>query len=331
MGLESFRDLMRLVHGFEAAKIFLVAVEHDFFTPLEKGCTAEELGDLRGLDTRAVELMLNALVAVGVLRKQQGRFFNGAAAAECLVGGENYRGHIFRHISHCWDSWHDLGAVAREGTPRHVAEDQALGGDDVRTRDFIRGMDDVTRDLAPDLVARLDLSGVNVVMDVGGGPGRYAATFLECHPHLEEVRLFDLPGALEVARDNLQGFGASERIRLMPGDFNVDRFEAGVDLVWISQVLHSLDEQGSRNLLNKARECLNPGGQVLVHEFLLDDDKAGPAQAALFAVHMLVMTSGGRAYSGAEIGSWLNDAGFVDITLRDAGPDTRIVAGRIPS
>jgi SAM-dependent methyltransferase len=328
MAQENFRDLMRLVHGFEAARIFLVAVEQDLFTPLEKGCRADELAELRNLDARAVELLLNALVATGVLEKRQDRFYNGPAASSCLVAGDNYRGHIFRHIGHCWDSWSDLDSVVRDGAPREVGEDQALGDDEVRTRDFIRGMDDVTRELAPEVVGKLDLNGVRVILDVGGGPGRYASTFLESHPEVEEVRLFDLPGALEVARENLQG---DERVKLVPGDFTRDRFEDGVDLVWVSQVLHSLDEQECQELLSKAASCLNPGGRVLVHEFLLDDDLAGPPQAALFAVHMLVLTAGGRAYSGKEVGGWMAAAGLNEISVSQAGPDTRVVAGRLPA
>jgi len=331
MAPESFRDLLRLVHGFQAAKVFLLAVEHDFFTPLEKGCSAEELAAQRSLDARATGLLLNALAALGVLDKRDGVYHNGSAASRWLVHGASYRGHIFKHIHHCWDAWHHLGEVLREGKPREAVEDQALGGDEVHTRNFIRGMDDVTRELAPEVVAGLDLAGVRVLLDVGGGPARYARAFLERHPLLEEVSVFDLPGALEVARDNLLEFPGAGKVKLVPGDFTRDPLGEGVDLVWISQVLHSLGEPACRELLAKARACLNPGGRVLVHEFLLDDDCAGPPQATLFAVHMLAMTAGGRAYSGAEIGGWLRELGFSDVAVHPGGPETRIVSARLPA
>ena len=327
MAPETFRDLLRLVHGFEASKIVLLAVENDFFTPLRQGSSAVELAAQRGLDARAVELVLNALAALGVVVKQGERFVNGPAAAQWLVAGEGYRGHIFKHIHHCWEAWDRLGEVLHNGSPQMAAEDQVLGEDIERTENFIRGMDDVTRELAPELVASLDLEDVKVVLDVGGGPARYAMSFLEQHPHLEEVRLFDLPEALEVARDNLKDFPARDRVVLQAGDLHVDTFEPGVDLVWISQVLHSLSEDECRTLLAKAARSLKPGGRVMVHEFLLDDDKAGPPQAALFAVLMLVMTSGGRGYSGAEIGAWMREAGLSDIEVRAGGPETRIVSG----
>jgi len=327
---ETFRDLLRLVHGFEPAKILMVAIDHDFFTPLEAGADAGKLAALRGLDPRAVELLLNALAAFGVLEKCGERFRNGPVASRNLVRGPEYRGHIFKHIHHCWDSWNLLDQVVREGAPRSAGEAQALGGDAEHTRNFIQGMDDVTRELAPEVAGRLDLAGVRVLLDVGGGPARYARAFLERHPHLEEVRLFDLPGALEVARENLRGCETADRVRLVEGDFNRDAFGDGVDLVWLSQVLHSQTESQCRELLAKAVRCLNPGGRVMVHEFLLDDDCAGPPQAALFAVHMLVMTAGGRAYNGAEIGGWLAEAGLTDIHVLPAGPDTRIVTGRLP-
>ena len=331
MAPETFRDLLRLVHGFEAAKIFLVAVGHDFFTPLEQGCRADELARLRSLDARAVELCLNALTALCVLEKSGEVFRNGAAASRWLVAGEGYRGHIFKHIHHCWEAWHNLDQVVREGHPVEAVEDLALGGDAQRTRDFIRGMDDVTRELAPEVVASLDLDGVRVLLDVGGGPGRYAQTFLEQHPEIEQVRLFDLPGALEVADANLAGFAGRDKVVLQSGDLHHDEFTPGVDLVWISQVLHALDEKACRALLAKVKRCLNPGGRVLIHEFLLADDCAGPPQAALFAVHMLVMTAGGRAYSGTEISDWLVGLGFTEVAVTAAGPETAIVSARLPA
>ena len=103
MAPENFRDLLRLVHSFSISKILMVAIDHDFFTPLEQGCSAVELARLRGLDARAVELLLNALAAFGVVEKRGERYRNGAAASASLVSGPDYRGHIFRHIHHCWD------------------------------------------------------------------------------------------------------------------------------------------------------------------------------------------------------------------------------------
>lgn len=326
---ENFRDLMRLVHGFEAAKIFLVANDLGLFRHLEQRRTAADLAGELGVDSRALELLMNALAALGLLEKGGDLFGNAPVAAEFLAGS-SYRGHIFRHIHHCWESWNDLAGVVRRGGPELVRESVILHDQQEWNRDFIRGMDDVTRELAPLVAAQLDLAGAQRLLDIGGGPGTYARAFLDAHSHLAEVTVFDLPFALAVAAERLEGFGRRGDVRLVAGDFHNDQLGAGFDVVWISQVLHSQSEDGCRTLLAKAVQALAPGGKLLVHEFLLDDSRVRPLAATLFAVHMLVMTAGGRAYAGSEIAGWMQACGLVDIEILKVSDDTGVVMGQKP-
>lgn len=326
----NFRDLMRLVHGFEAAKIFLVANDLMLFRHLDRERPAADVAGELGVDARALELLMNALVAMGLLERTAGGFCNAPVAAAHLAG-DGYRGHIFRHVHHCWDSWNDLAGVIRRGGPDLVRESVILHDEQEWNRDFIRGMDDVTRELAPQVVAQLDLGSARRLLDIGGGPGTYAQAFLGVYPQLAEITIFDLPLALAVAAERLENFGRRAAVRFHAGDFHQVPFGNGYDVVWISQVLHSQDEAGCRRLIDKAAAALAPGGRLIVHEFLLDDSRSQPLTAALFAVHMLVMTAGGRAYSGAEVAGWLRECGLVDIEIRKVSDDTGVVQGKKPA
>jgi ubiquinone/menaquinone biosynthesis C-methylase UbiE len=330
MKIESFRDLQRLAHGFQTAKVFFTANDLDLFSRLGEGREAAGLAYELGVDGRALGLLLNALVALGLLEKEGELYRNAPVAQEFLCGGENYRGSIFKHVHHCWEAWSDLPKVLASGHPAAPKEAAILGEREEWTRDFIRGMHDVTRDLAPRVVRQLDLGEARVLLDVGGGPGTYAAAFLEAHPSLREVRLFDLPGALEVGREKLAERQLLDRVRLVSGDFHRNELGSGVDAVWISQVLHSQSEEGCRMLIEKAWRALNPGGVLMIHEFLLDEAKTSPLTAALFAVHMLVMTEAGRAYSGPEIAGWMAEQGFHRHQVRKVSEDTAVVLGHKP-
>lgn len=328
MKIETFRDLQRLAHGFQAAKVFFTANDLDLFSRLREGREAADLAYELKVDARALGILLNALVALDILRKEGELYRNAPVAAEFLSGGEGYRGSIFKHIHHCWEGWNELPEVLRSGHPAIARESEILGEKEDRTRDFIRGMDDVTRELAPQVVRQLDLGDARTLLDVGGGPGTYAAAFLEHHPNLQEARIFDLPGALEVGREKLAARGMLDRVRLLPGDFYRNEFGSGVDAIWISQVFHSQDEEGCRMLIEKAARALHPGGMLMVHEFLLDEEKTSPMTAALFSVHMLVMTEGGRSYSGSEIAGWMAEQGFEETQLLKVSEDTGVVLGR---
>ena len=324
---QNFRDLMRMVHGFEAAKIFLVANDLELFRRLgSKRCAAELAAEL-GINSRALELLLNALTALGLVEKS-GDGYRNAPVADLYLGATSYRGHIFRHIHHCWESWNDLAGVVRRGGPDLVRESVILHDQEEWNRDFIRGMDDVTRELAPQVVAQLDVGAARRLLDIGGGPGTYARAFLQTHPQLQQVTIFDLPFALAVATERLAGFERRDAVQLVAGDFHHDALGSGYDAIWISQVLHSQDEAGCRRLIGKAIQALNPGGRLFIHEFLLDDSRTQPLTAALFAVHMLVMTAAGRTYSGPEVAGWLREQGLVDIEVRQVSDDTGVVQGR---
>jgi hypothetical protein len=50
---------------------------------------------------------------------------------------------------------------------------------------------------------------------------------------------------------------------------------------------------------------------IIISELLVDDDKSGPAAAALMSLNMLIETEG-RNYTASEYTAWLKDAGFVE-------------------
>lgn len=329
MVMEPFQDLSRLAAGFQGAKIFLVANDLDLFIHLQTVHDVDGLARILKVRPAALSVLLDALVALGLIEKADGGYRNGKLARDCLGSGPNYRGHIFKHLSHCWGAWDQLEKALREGNLITPPEKEILNDSERWNHVFINAMDDVTRDLAPKVAAQIDLAGVATMLDLGGGPGTYAAAFLARYPQLR-VRLFDLPETLTIAREKVRQHGLGDRVELVAGDFMRDELGRGHDAIWISQVLHSLGEEGCRLLLEKARRALNPGGRILIHEFLLNDDKTSPLRPALFSVHMLVMTAAGRAYSGGEIARWLAAAGFDQIETRSVSEDTGLVAARKP-
>jgi SAM-dependent methyltransferase len=327
---KSFSDLMRLAHGFESAKIFLVANDLGLFRLVGEGSTAGVLAETLQLDERALGILLNALVALGLL-EADGQTFKNTHLGRTYLASEDRRESIFKHIHRCWESWNNLADVLCHGQPDEVREEQFLHNTQDWNREFIRGMEDVTRDLAPQVVSKLKLTSPRHLLDLGGGPGVYAKAFLQCYPELEKVTIFDLPMAIDIAKERLDGYQRIGNVRFSEGDFRYDHIGSGYDIIWISQIFHSQDERGCQKLIDKAWNALLPGGTVYIHDFLLDDTKMAPVSAAIFAVHMLVMTERGRTYTGSEIGTWLEERGFIDVFQDVVSEETAIVAAVKPS
>jgi hypothetical protein len=87
-----------------------------------------------------------------------------------------------------------------------------------------------------------------------------------------------------------------------------------------------LDETENRDLLGRCFPATAPGGRLIIRDFVINDDRTSPKQAALFALNMLVGTRGGSTYSEAEYRSWLLEAGY-ETVVRPAGGDL-IIAHR---
>lgn len=327
-----FPTLMNMAKSFRPAKILMVATDLELFRCLEEPRTAGELASLVEADARALGILLNALAALGLINKEGERFQNGELASRYLVPGkEDYRGAIIRHMHHTWGGWSELLDTVRRGhadlSQSERWLDRAPERQEEWMRDFIWGMHALARDLAPQVVPMLDLTQARHLLDLGGGPATYAIAFVQANPQLRAT-VFDLPGPIAIAKENIRRHGLEDRIATLAGNFLKDDIGSGYDFIWISQILHSHTEEQCRLIIAKSVAALNPGGQVAIQEFFLNDDGISPLEAALFSVHMLAVTPGGRSYTYREVAEMLAQAGLKEPWHRPTSPQTGILVAR---
>jgi ubiquinone/menaquinone biosynthesis C-methylase UbiE len=170
------------------------------------------------------------------------------------------------------------------------------------------------------------------MLDVGGGPGTYTAAFLNKEKTLRGTVL-DLPGTLKVTRKIFLNHPLSDRVSFQAGDYHKASFGRDkYDLILFSNVTHDEGPKENINLLRKAFLASRKGGQVAIHDFMLNRDMTSPEFSALFSVHMLVYTNKGRVYSSEEYKSWLRTAGFKNLKEWDICPasdnPSRVIVGR---
>jgi predicted O-methyltransferase YrrM len=328
-----FDQIMAMARGFQVAKMLMVAVDLGLFDFLTEPRSAAEAAAWLQADARATGIFLNGLVGQGVLIKDGDAFRNSELASRYLVQGhEDYRGAIVKHIEHTWKrGWDDLKETVLVGRPPSVDPEKWVDGrperDAAEVRAFIWGMHAIARDLAPKVAARLDLTGVRRLLDLGGGPATYAITFAQANPELRAT-VFDLPLPLEIARENIAQNGLTDRVGTLAGNFLRDDIGTGYDFIWVSQILHSHDEGQNRYIIGKAAAALNPGGTLAIQDFFLNPDGVSPPGAALFGVHMLAVTPRGRAYYHVEVAAWMQEAGLAAPEFIQSGIDASILIAK---
>ncbi len=298
--------LEEMANGYQNSAILLSACRCGIFAAIGRGSsTAAATAAVCGLDERATERILLALAAAGVLEIEGDRFRIGAAEAEILLpDGEGTQASIFNHLHGLLQRWARLDEVLRTGRPL-----QSDPTDPETLRDFILGMENVSRTSSVEVEGKVDLRGRKRLLDLGGGPATAAITFASAHPQLECV-VFDLPGPILIARDQVAAAGMDGRIELRAGDYLADDVGEGFDVVYISNIIHAHDESEVALLLRKAHDALEPGGMAVVKDFFLEPDRVRPARAARFSVNMLVATPGGRSYTWDETEKMMREAGF---------------------
>ena len=113
----------------------------------------------------------------------------------------------------------------------------------------------------------------------------------------------------------------------MPGDYLKDKFGYDFDLILVSAVIHINSPEENRGLIKKCAESLTPGGQLVILDHIMNDDRTMPAVGAVFALNMLVGTEKGDTYTEQEIKSWMHEAGLKYIRRRDTPQGSNLMIG----
>jgi SAM-dependent methyltransferase len=279
--------------------------------------TGEDIARRLTAKKRGVVMLLNALAAMNLLVKKSDRYSNSP----------EYMGHIIMHHHHLALSWSKLDEAVRTGGPMRI---RSSGSDEEGRESFLMGMFNIAMNLAPRLVNTIDISDRRHLLDFGGGPGTYAIHFCLNNPRLRAT-VYDLPTTGPYAVKTIEKFGLTERIEFVAGDYLKEDIPGIYDVAWLSQILHAEGPDDCQKIIEKAASVLEPGGVLMIHEFVLDNTMDGPLQPALFSLNMLLGTANGRSYSEGEIMEMLARAGAKEIKrIPSQFPnDSGIIAGVI--
>jgi hypothetical protein len=289
-----------------------------------------------------VRSLLAALVAMGLVRQETGepasippRFSLAAEASAYLVRGKPgwLGGLIDLEVESFLSPAALLDAMRKDRATVYGDADpwEAHELDPERARRFTRAMHSVSERPAAGLAEVAELGGVRRLLDVGGGSGALSIALAGAHPQLECV-IWDLAVVCEAVREYVLGADEGRgdlvrRVTAEPGDMFREAFPRGFDAILLSQILHDWSFETGRTLLCKAAEALPPGGLVLIHEKLVDEDGSGPLANALVHLDMLVWTEG-QQFTEGELRAMLGDAGFTSIERRATAGYWSLVSGR---
>jgi hypothetical protein len=312
-----FTRLMGMAGGHAEARAIQTALKLGLFEALHPhDRDAVDLAAAIHCERRATMLLANAMVALGLLRKNGQQYGLSLAAHRFLLAASpEYLGGMILFDEALWSTWGKLEESIRNGGPARPPDMYQSHPDE--TGRFIRAMDSLVRARGDAVwtAQHLDLSGARTIADLGGGPGTYLMEFLQRWPDLRGM-LIDLPATLAITRQLLDERGdvPKGRLDLIELDYNRNHIPGPVDVIFMSNIIHSEDETANSGLMEQCFRALAAGGLLVVKDHIMDAQLTMPAAGAVFSLYLLLTTKG-RDYSFQEVAEWVRNAGFIDVRL----------------
>jgi hypothetical protein len=325
---------MQLGMAFWGSKTLLTAVELGAFSKLADAGTldGEALRERVGLHPRGAADFFDALVALGMLEREGGRYANTPAMELFLDRAKpSYMGSFLEMANaRIYSAWRSLTEGLRTGLPQNEMKGsknffEEFYADPARMTQFARAMSAQSIDVARVIAAEFPWQDHCSVIDIGCAEGVVPVQIALAHEHITGGG-FDLPALGPIFDAYVAGCALGERLSFTAGDFFTDPLPQA-DVLVMGHILHGGDIDQKRLLLRNAYDALPQGGALIVYDAIIDDERRSNAYGLLSSLHMLIDSPGGGfEYTGADCRSWMQEVGFRESYVDHlVGPKSMVV------
>jgi hypothetical protein len=314
MNVSSHQHLNQLICGYGYSQCVYVAARLGIADFLANGpLSTEELAARTETHPQPLFRVMRALASVGIFAEEEDKRFRltptaellrsdvrGSQRALAILMGEEY----FR-------AWGDLLYSVRTGKPafdRMFGEPlfEFLSENPRQAANFDRAMVAAHGYETAALFDAYDFSQFASVTDIGGGNGNTLCGILARHPELRGT-LYDLPGVIERAKQNVEKARMANRIQLIGGDF-FQSAPAGGDAYLLRHIIHDWDDEKAGRILRNIRQVISRDAKLLVVDSVIPEGN-DPFFSKLLDLTMLVCP-GGQERTRDEFGHLFEQAGF---------------------
>ncbi len=324
--------IMQLGLGFWGSKTLLSAIELGVFSELAKGeQDAETLTQRLQIHSRSAGDFFDALVALGMLKRKDGRYSNTPETEQFLDRSKpSYMGGMLEMANNrLYPFWGSLTEALQTGNPQNEAKTggnlfETIYADPARLKGFLKAMTGLSMGASQAIATKFPWGDYKTFMDIGTAQGGLPVQVALAHEHVSGGG-FDLEVVAPIFNEYVTSFGLEERLRFHPGDFFKDRLPQA-EVISMGHILHDWNMEEKSMLIAKAYQALPQGGALIIWEALIDDERSQNTFGLLMSLNMLIETPGGFDFTGVDCSAWLRDAGFRETRVEHlAGPDSMVI------
>ena len=293
-----------------------LALELQVFEAFDAPMSVEELVSKTGYSTRGIKALLAMLKIRGLLDRHEGRYqLNNLSRTYMLKDSPYYWGPFFSWTSASLPNYKIYMENIRDGGTKE--EREAADGWESGEMDpeFARTITDYMHchsiASAVGMSHTCDFSGVNKLLDVGGGSGCYAIAIANANTDMQAT-IMELKPVCAVTVDYITKAGVSDRVDTKAVDMFREAWPEGYDAHFFANVFHDWSFETCAELAKKSYASLAPGGRICLQEMLLDEGEDNPAAPVAFSFLMTWGTKG-QQFTLDELRGILESSGFKNI------------------
>lgn len=308
--IESAEDLSSIAFGFMASKALFAGLHVDIFSALSDGPkSAEELAKTAGIPLNRIVVLTTALASVGLLTIADDKAIKNSPAAQSFLSkqskydfGDYLRYQIDQQM---YPFLLQLNAVMKgDLADDAIASYKHWMTDEEQASVYSESQHAGSLGPGRTLARKVDLSAATTLLDVGGGTGAMTISLCKEYENLHAT-IIDFPNVSEIGWRFISEENLVDRVRYIPGNAIEVQWPGSQDAILMSYLMSGVPGDDVAGLLQKAFEALSPGGKLMVHDFMVEENRRGPALAALWQLQHMAFTPEARSLS---VG-WLTDAG----------------------
>ena len=281
MKLNTKNDVYFLMNSTTPSAALDAAIETGLLWQLAaKPMSAREVAQALNIPAKRCCYWLQVLDELGILQNGADGYAPSSLAREAIL--DVYSQDSWRHLAlderERSAGVHNLPLLISESGSIWAAQGLAAPTDyfekmrasPARAREFTRMLFEVHRDMANQIAERVDMTGIQRMIDLGGGSGVVSMALLREYPALTSA-VVDIENVCVAGREIAEAEGLSDRISYHPADFAGGEFPAGYDLVLQCDV-----GVFGVALFQKIWQALKPGGCLILVEHFSPTENYAP-------------------------------------------------------
>ncbi len=313
--------LQGIARAYTESAVLYTAIDVELFTHVRNGAETEAaLAEATGLRPIDVDRLVTCALSMDLLRWDESgeRLVNAPDTDLYLVKGERrYAGPWMTFTRRDVPDWFRMTELMREGDSTQLGMYEELTVEAAKA--YHRSTSSIGFGAARRFVRTVDLSGRSHLLDLGGGSGAYSITAVEAVDGLRATVL-DLPPVVVATEEYIADAEVGDRVSTHAADFTQGEFPGPCDVVVMASNLPIYDGPTIAGVVARAFRALESGGEMHLIGEMLNDDRTGPVDAAMWGMNELVCGSNGRAHSRGEVAGYFAEAGYVDVEVTEFVP-----------